>query len=424
MKLDEVRLVAFESSLTTNFYPLTLTRPTFDLAFGTSTLLQRIEEKLGQKFEYLYVRDYIEDVVKNDHRNVRVNEPISEKCLAINPLVKDSPQIWSELERALTQNETTVFHDNTGVVVFALLDELSPEMIAKNWINYRSRKHLLTSQDLTPSVLRYLWDLVAQNSEAIRIGFARTYESRVKNTPSSFEMLGDEFSIAPSAEIQRFVTLDSRSGPVIIDDNSRIESFSYITGPCYIGKNVTVKSARIGGGTSVLQSSRVAGEIDQSIISGYTNKNHEGFIGHSFIGSWVNLGALTTTSDLKNTYGEIKVRVGDKKVNSGSIKVGSFLADMAKTGIGTTITCGKSIGVSSHALGTVQTDIPSFTMYSGSPRSEAVEIYLDSAIETQRRMMKRRGVEISEAYVSMIKSVFRLTRNDRTKGRVSRRKFR
>jgi glucose-1-phosphate thymidylyltransferase len=167
----------------------------------------------------------------------------------------------------------------------------------------------------------------------------------------------------------------------------------------------------------------VSGEIEQSIISNYTNKNHDGFVGHSIVGSWVNLGALTTTSDLKNTYGEIKVNVGGKQVNTGHNKVGAFIGDMAKTAIGTMISSGKSVGVSSFAMGAVTSDIPSFTISAGVPRSRVVEMYIDSAIETQRRMMSRRGIKISDAYISLIKSVFKMTKLDRSSHHVSKGKF-
>lgn len=423
MRSDSVKLALFESGLRANFFPLTLTRPTFDLHFGTSSLLDRVESRLRAKVDYLFVPDYLKSVVEEDHPTVKVNDYISQKCVAVNPLISNNPELWKALEGALSRNESSVYVDGSGKTVFALLDEITPELLQNDFQKSKSGKRFVIPDEGSPALMSFPWRLVDENGSEVDRSYAseKHAPSRLPNGP---EIIGDKFAVSPSAEIQRFVTLDSRNGPIVIKDNACIESFSHIIGPCFIGENVLVKSARVGHGTSIADFSRIAGEIEQSIISEYSNKSHEGYLGHSFVGSWVNLGALTTSSDLKNTYGEIRVSIGGKTVNTGSVKVGAFIGDMAKTGIGTTITCGKSVGVSSHASGSVQMDVPSFTMYPGTSKTDSVEIYIDSAIETQRRMMKRRGVTISTAYISMIKTLFKLTRGDRMKQHVSKGKFR
>ena len=217
--------------------------------------------------------------------------------------------------------------------------------------------------------------------------------------------------------------MDSRSGPIIIDDEAEIQSFSRIEGPCYIGKRTRVKSALLREGTAIGQECRVSGEIEESIVASYTNKNHEGFIGHSYIGSWVNLGAMTTNSDLKNTYGTIKVLIGKNLIDTGSMKVGIFMGEMCKTSIGTLLLSGKSVGVSSQVFGTVTENVPSFTFYASSLGSESKELELESAIETQKRMMQRRNVQASEAYLNMLKRVFVMTNSERISAKVKRGKF-
>jgi NDP-sugar pyrophosphorylase family protein len=144
-------------------------------------------------------------------------------------------------------------------------------------------------------------------------------------------------------------------------------------------KNFTIIEASYIG-----QNCRVAGEIEHSIISDYTNKAHTGFIGHSYVGEWTNVGAMTTTSDLKMTYGTIKMSIGTKKVDTGQNKVGSFFADMVKTSIGTLVYSGRRIGVSSHLHGLVAQDVPSFTIYGASIGARNVVLELESVIETQK----------------------------------------
>jgi hypothetical protein len=168
---------------------------------------------------------------------------------------------------------------------------------------------------------------------------------------------------------------------------------------------------------------RVAGEVEHSIISDYTNKTHAGFVGHSYVGEWVNIGAMTTTSDLKMTYGNIKMNSGKDKVDTGQNKIGSFLADMVKTSIGTLIYSGRRIGVSSHLHGLVTQDVPSFTIYGTSLGVRNVELKLDSIIETQKKMMGRRKQIMSKAYEQMIKDVFATTAADRKQCGVRKGKF-
>lgn len=423
MRLDNVKLAVFDSNARENFFPLTLTRPAFDLCFGTSTLLRRIEARLGLRVEYLCVPEYLAKLVKENHPGTSVNENISQRCLVINSLVSNQPEIWRSIEGALASNENSVFVDGSNSPVFAVLEEFKPEMIAKNFPRSKVPGRTVLQETKSPSLIRFPWMLINENALEIERSYT-TKELVGTDLPSGPEKFGEKIIVSPGTEIQRFVTLDSREGPIMIGENARIESFSYLTGPCFIGSNVIVKSARIGHGSTISNHSRVAGEVEQSIISEYSNKSHEGYVGHSFIGSWVNLGALTTTSDLKNTYGEIKASVRGKTIKTGSVKVGAFLGDMAKTGIGTTITCGTSIGVSSYVLGEITSNIPSFTLYSDSSRVSTVEIYIDSAIETQMRMMRRRGVTTTENYIAMIKNVFKLTKEDRRKHKVSNGRFR
>jgi hypothetical protein len=168
---------------------------------------------------------------------------------------------------------------------------------------------------------------------------------------------------------------------------------------------------------------RIGGEIEQSIISDHTNKAHAGFLGHSYVGEWANIGAMTTTSDLKMTYGNIKTNSMKGKTNTGLNKLGSFFADMCKTSIGTLVYSGRRIGVSSHLHGLVANDVPSFTIYGKGIGAKNAELRLDSAIETQRKMMSRRGQNITKAYEQMMEHVFSITAVERRRGHAGKNKF-
>jgi len=417
-----MRLVVFESSLRANFRPLSLTRPTFDLNFGIGTLLSRIEQRVGNKASDLYVPEYLRDVTQEKHPEVKVNEEVSQKCLLVNALIGGRDEVWATIDQAVSENIDVLSFDSQRNLVFGIAEEANPDQFARKskWSSSRAKPFVPEVDE--SALLRFPWKLVEENESAITEDFSRKYFDR-QHFEGNCETRGSAFSISNDADLERFVTLDSRKGPIIIEDEAQIQSFSHLCGPCFIGKGSIVKSARIREGTTIGENCRVGGEVEQSIISDYSNKNHDGFIGHSIVGSWVNLGALTTNSDLKNTYGEIKVNLGKKQVRTGSVKVGVFIGDFAKTAIGVMIGSGKSIGASAQALGNVYDDVPSFTIYSGGPRNKAVEMYIDSAILTQKRMMARRGISMTGALETMMKSVFKMTRRDRTDHHVSKGKF-
>lgn len=191
------------------------------------------------------------------------------------------------------------------------------------------------------------------------------------NHPScwSLDIVGDpkDVFIHSSAQILPGSVIDAREGHVVIDAETEISPFSFIQGPVYIGKSCRIDDARITGGVILGNQVRIGGEVENSIFNDFSNKHHEGFVGHSVIGSWVNLGALTTTSDLKNNYGEIRLQIPDSirnnpengnfvrpktsEYSTGKIKFGSIIGDYVKTAIGTMINTGSVIDAGANIFG-------------------------------------------------------------------------
>ena len=137
------------------------------------------------------------------------------------------------------------------------------------------------------------------------------------------------------------VVLDAEHGPIYIDAGAEIHPFTRIEGPCYIGAGSVLFGAKCRAGNSIGPMCRIGGEIEGTIIQGYSNKYHDGFLGHAYVGQWVNLGALTTNSDLKNDYSEVRITLdGQSPIATGSNKVGALIGDHAKTSIGTLLNTG------------------------------------------------------------------------------------
>lgn len=439
MTSSACRLLVFEPDFRENFYPLTYTKPSFDLLFGTETLLEAIERKLKIKATNLYTPRYIEDYAKELHPSVEVNQSVSTECVIVNSLVSHRRELWDFMRNAL--NELTgdwIFVDSNGALTFGRLSECDPGLLSDK--RSPRKKNLSTSisgmqirklpLELEGSALiHHPWELVRHNSAKISLDFLEKKNSTTFSRDSSpatgdLEIKGNRVSIAENAQMDRFVTLDSSAGPVVIDERAEVESFSRISGPAYIGKGAKVRSARVREGTSIGEHTKIAGEVDTTIVSSFSNKSHDGFLGHSIVGSWVNLGALTSNSDLKNTYGKIAVSLGRKTFDTGEIKVGAFFGDMAKSAIGTLIGSGRRIGTGSQVFGFVSEDVPSFTMYGKSLKAQSSEVIIESALQTQKRMMERRGRVLSDTYASLIRSVYKMTKGERAIQRVSKARFR
>ena len=222
-----------------------------------------------------------------------------------------------------------------------------------------------------------------------------------------------------SAEIEGHVSFDVRRGPAVVAEGASVESFSRISGPCYVGPDTRVHSALLREGTSVFEECRIGGEVENSIIMPHTNKSHLGYVGDSIVGEWVNLGAGSAFSNLKNTYGSVRAEVEGRRVDTGMTKFGPVIGDMAKVSIGCMIYAGKTVGVASHVSGLVDRSVPSFTYYDGQGR-KMIELLLDPVIETQTRMMERRGKSLSKLQESLIRHAFGVTKRERTRARVKK----
>jgi len=305
-----------------------------------------------------------------------------------------------------------------GELVAARLESVAikPGTILRTAVARLSRK-VPRAQSPSDALFRGYWDLVQSNGLAIAEQ-ARRFEEALP-IPRGVEVRGPtpNVMVDSSADLEGHITLDVRLGPVVIERDVSVESFSRIMGPCYIGPKAKVHSALIGGGTSIFDSCRVGGQIENSVFLPYTNKSHHGYVGDSYVGSWVNLGAGSTFSNLKNTYGNVRLRVGKATVDSGMMKLGPAVGDMAKVSIGALVYAGRSIGAGSHVSGLAGEDVPSFTFFdSGSHR--AVELLLESVLETQRRMMERRGLMLGRNEERLIRRVFSATAAQRRKAGV------
>ena len=235
----------------------------------------------------------------------------------------------------------------------------------------------------------YLWDLIKSLKEDLEKDL-NILGAGIKGKihPSAVILNEGSILVEAGAEVDPCAVLDARYGPIYIGKNTIVRPHSYLRGPLSIGPEC-----------------RIGGEVTHSIFHGYSNKAHYGFIGHSYIGKWVNLGAGTTNSNLKNNYGAVKVWVNGKEIDSGEQFLGCFVGDYAKLGIGTLINTGAVIGFGANVLGGKVTPkyIPNFSW------NEKERYRLEDFLKTTKIVMGRRGIELEPSLTEKLKTIYQLT---------------
>ncbi len=406
----------FEDEKYINLLPLAYTRPVFDLRCGILTLKEKIIQRTANKNIVLHSRKYLEECIKERNPNSIVNKFNGDKTYFINGRIIADNFFIGNLKK-LKPNQAFV---NKDVIIAAFIEGEQIKKIVNGpdgLISFNNFKEL-EKIEIDIKIINYPWDLVNYNGEEIQADF----ELLVKNVTKSYRKYrGIEIEnpsqvyIANDAEIDPFVFIDASDGPVYIGNKVKIMAHSYIQGPAFIGDNSLIKThTSIFHNTSIGEVCKVGGEIDCSIIHSYSNKQHEGFLGHSYLGSWVNIGAGTNNSDLKNNYENISLYINGKQVNSGSQFVGLIMGDHSKTAINTMFNTGSVVGVSCNIFGSnfPARYIPSFC-WGG---SEFLRTYdIKKGLEVAKIVTKRRNIELSANETQLLNYIFTATAKEREK---------
>ncbi len=421
----------FEDETFENFLPLTYTKPVFELKSGILSFSERILKVFPEYSLLLFARDLLIPTLRQREMH-SINNPdaIDDDLLLVNGTLVVEQQTRQLIQKKLGKN--TAMTQNGRVILAHLsrdVAEKHAETLCRSITQRQLKKivkkcKILTAQNMP--LLMYPWTLVNNCAELIRKDFELLRQKGSERTiDRQATIYGDESNLflGKKTFVEAFAILDVRKGPIYIGKEVIVQGGSRITGPAYIGDRTIVASGLIREGCHVGNVCRVGGELEATILHGYTNKYHTGYLGHSYIGEWVNIGAATTNSDLKNTYGPVKVTIGGKEINTRCVKVGCFVGDHAKTSIGTQIYTGRKIGVASHVHGFVTEDVPSFTLWAKSLGAKPTELHLKSAIETQKRVFARRGIKQTEEDIELLKKLFRNTAKERREAGVVKRRF-
>jgi UDP-N-acetylglucosamine diphosphorylase/glucosamine-1-phosphate N-acetyltransferase len=405
-----MRICIFEDRGVYSLEPLTLMRPAFDLLCGACPLLERQARAFAAQQVGALVRPDLAELCREAHPGLPVND---RAWLQAGPTVLVNAR-WLPPAQPVANRQTPRVALVGEEVAYVILPPPGIPDGAAEMVEDRTQawKGTLPHADAGGAMIHYPWDLVERNPQALRddLGWFRS-RLEAPPRPSGMGVIGPEEALVvhPGASVEPFVVADTRGGPVLIDCGAVINSFSRLEGPCYVGPESWVVGAKLRGGT-LGPKCRVGGEVEASILHGHCNKYHDGFLGHSYLGEWVNIAAGTQVSDLRNDYGPVRLTINGERVNSGLSKVGAFFGDHAKTGIGALLNTGTVAGAFSGMLpdGTLLPQvIPSFCTYGRGQLQESWD--LQQVFATSAAMMQRRGRELTEAYRDRVFTLYEET---------------
>jgi UDP-N-acetylglucosamine diphosphorylase/glucosamine-1-phosphate N-acetyltransferase len=392
--------------------PLTLTRPVFDLLCGQSSLAEKQVRYFQAASTTAVVRPYLADVVRLQSPGVAVNN-FAGAGLVVIVNGRWLPPAGAALD--LSGPCVGIVGDEPAyaVVDAKQFTARTPDDVEEQMEQWKTS---LPCREAGGRLFRWVWEIVAHNGDQISADFAaeqnRPAVSGAQVLPA---LIGprERLHLDRTARIDPFVVADMTNGPVVIGSDAVVTAFSRLEGPCVIGPRSRVQGANVRAGTTIGPDCRVGGEIECSIVQGHSNKAHEGFLGHSYLGEWVNLGAGTQTSDLRNDYGEVSVVVNGRLVRTCQTKVGCFLGDHTKTAVGALLNTGTNAGVFCNLLsgGLLPRRIPSFVRC-----LEGCLTYnddLENLLSTAAKVMARRERELTPAHEAMYRAVLDETALDR-----------
>jgi UDP-N-acetylglucosamine diphosphorylase/glucosamine-1-phosphate N-acetyltransferase len=404
-----MRICLFEDARWRRLLPLTWLHPVWELRFGAFSVLTRVRALEDAVSERFHCRSWLSRV-SQERIGLFPAKTAESGTLYLNGRIVDVEGVVRDI--GIPQNGFTLWSRDDLVAFY--LDHAMPSLPAPEDLNAWARELPLPRRTMKAHLFEYWWDLLSLNDATLR------------HDASRFELGANHGSIASGAHVlesaQVYVAartvvdpgavIDARDGPVVLEEDSLVGSNAVIKGPVHVGRDCLIKPcAQVGPNVSLGPQSRVAGEINDTIFLGRSNKQHYGFFGHGYVGEWVNLGAGTTNSNLKNTYDKVKVWVDGTAIDSGQTFLGCAIGDHTKTAIGTVINTGSVIGVASNVFGHgfPPRFVPSFSWGFAGERVNNLRMVFAAAAKG----MERRGRALTEAEIELLNRVFQMTERER-----------
>jgi UDP-N-acetylglucosamine diphosphorylase/glucosamine-1-phosphate N-acetyltransferase len=381
-------IVLFDGNERNNLLPLTATRAVADLRIGILTIKEKWEKYLNVKVDIL-TQDYLQPKYTYEAKDNAVF--INASVLPTDDLLVAIEKIDNEM---VMKNDATIIALRTNNLIYSLAD----------LNNVIDKLHSKTIQ-LSNSPINFPWDIFTVNGQEIKNDIKLLgLKPNPEKLSSTNTLLGNEIYIEDGASCECAI-LNTTNGPVYLGKDSEVMEGCTVRGPFALGEHATLKmQTKIYGDTTVGPHCKVGGEVSNSVLFGYSNKGHDGFIGNSVIGEWCNLGADTNNSNLKNNYGKVKAYNYPSKdfINTGLQFCGLIMGDHAKSSINTMFNTGTVVGVCANVFG--GGFHPKFVNDFAWGNDAIFE--LEKAYEVAQRVMERRQINLSETDKNILKYIF------------------
>ena len=383
--------ILFDGPARNALLPFTFTRPVADILIGIIPIRQKWERYLGSTITTL-----TEEYLSEKYPMVELEENVM-----INASFLPN-EILAEMVSNLEPNQAIFKGDE--VIAFYTND-------SQEEVDFDSYEILEYTEDCI--TVKNTWDIFSKNDAALRADFELvTQDRKSQPIPKSVNVIAPENIFIEEGATLEFVTLNAATGPIYIGKNTEIMEGSVIRGPFALCEGAGVKLAtKVYGATTVGPYSKIGGEVNNSVLFGYSNKGHDGFLGNSVLGEWCNIGADSNNSNLKNNYEEVKLWSYETEgfVKTGLQFCGLMMGDHSKCGINTMFNTGTVVGVSANIFGSgfPRNFVPSFSWGGAAGFTTYVT---KKAFETARLVMDRRGVEFDEKEAAILEHVFEITK--------------
>jgi len=406
-------IIAFEDRAVDRLYPITIGRAAYDITCGSYRLLDWLSELAATRDAALrvVVRPHLREIEQADHPQLFAPLAAGQPLLVANARIAASKSNFDALAKLVAEGRPGIVRSGDHIAA-VLLPAGSPQPAALEFDCFAAWLDQTAATQFAPldaklDLLAWPHDVVRANMQSIRDNLAW------RLAHGNYREIADGIFAADGALLGQYVVGDTRNGLILLDEKASVGPYTYLSGPAYLGpKARVIEHSAIKDAVSVGHTVKIGGEVEASVIEPYTNKQHHGFLGHSYLGSWINLGAGTCNSDLKNTYGQVKMEYRHESVPTGMQFLGCIMGDYSKSAINTGIFTGKTIGACSMMYGFVTTNVPSFVNYARF-FGQVTELPPDVLVATQQRMFTRRNVEQRPCDAQLMHSMYELTRHER-----------
>jgi UDP-N-acetylglucosamine diphosphorylase/glucosamine-1-phosphate N-acetyltransferase len=392
-------LVLYDDAVARAFEPFALTRPVSELRAGTEVIRRRWETALGVRATGFVGAPHLAAFRELDAPAMLATDlpagtiVAQARCAPALRRTGGDADVWTCDGRVAAVRLTLPVALSTLATGNAALESLAPDgarvsAIEGWWLD--AVWHLV--RDLGPMIAG---DVAHHMSALNTVGADELGAAVLGAHPARVER---------GASLEPYVVVDASAGPVLVRRGATVAPFTRLVGPCYVGEDSTVAGGRVAG-TAIGEQCRVHGEVSATVFRGHANKSHEGFVGHSYLGRWVNLGASTVTSNLKNTYGPVTMWTPRGMSDTGMQFLGTLFGDHVKTAIGTRLTTGSVIGAGANVFGpeVVPKVVAPFAwgVAAGAPPCD-----VDRFLAVAERMMRRRHVALGDREREWLSAAF------------------